>query len=160
MSKGIGKGYLQRMSRWHKPKNIKNPYERITKIVDRALYHDGAFGFKLPRYYRDRLYRLRFPCDAKVWNKKRKIYENKIVYRYKSKNLLAIQMQIEIRDRILAEYDRRIAELRQIYPDKSDNEIHIEYLRLEKVSALDRQKTIYTKLSRFYNTNRFKNKKL
>ena len=72
--------------------------------------------------------------------------------------MLALQMQVEVRNRILAEYDRRCQELRQIYPNKSDSEIHIELLKIDKDSQMDRQKSIYTKMSRFYNYNRFKNK--
>ena len=58
MSKGIGKGYLTRMTRYHKPSNLKFN-ERVSTICDRSFYHDGAFRYKLPRYFRDRLYRMR-----------------------------------------------------------------------------------------------------
>lgn len=158
MSKGIGNGYIKRMKRWHLFGKA-NPSIRVPKIVDRAVYHDGAFTYKLPRFYKDRLYRMKFPCDAKVWNQKLKCYVQKIVYRYQSKNLLSLQMQAEIRNRLLADYNDRIAELRSANPRLSDSEIHLEMARLEASSRMARQKDIFSKMSRFYNTNRFKNRK-
>lgn len=159
MSKGVGASYVKRMKRYHRP-NVRDPRKNIEVVCDRAFYHDGKFKYKLPRYYRDRFYRMKFPCDAKVWNKKTKQYENKIVYRYKSKNPLAIQMQIEVRNRILAEYNKRVSELAGQYPDKSRSEIDIILTRAETSARMDRQKNIYSKMSRFYNTKRFKNRKI
>lgn len=159
MSKGLGQSYIDRMKRYHVPRIIDSK-KRIEVICDRAFYNDGAFKYKLPRFYRDRLYRKKFPCDVRVWNKKLNQYENKVVYRYKSKNLLSLQMQIEVRDRILAEYDKRVSELAGQYPDKSRSEIDIILCRAEEDIRRSRQDSIYSKMSRFYNTNRFKNRKL
>lgn len=159
MSKGIGLSYVERMKRFHVPTKIRSPSERISVICDRAFYHDGAFKYKLPRFYRDRLFRKKFPCDAKIWNKSKNIYENKIIYRYKSKNVLSLQMQVEIRNRILAEYNRRFEEFRSLYPNQSDSEIHLLLERSEVSSRQVRRQVIYSKMSRFYNTNKFKNRK-
>lgn len=158
MSKGIGQKYIDRMKRFHRPSNL-SASERVSLVCDRAFYHDGAFKYKLPRYYRDRLYRMKFPYDAKVWNPKKNKYEDKIVYRYASKNPLSLQMQNEIRNRLSAEYDRRFAELRCLYPSYSDTEIDLQIVRSESVSNVARRKNIYTKMSRFYNYNRFKSRK-
>ena len=158
MSKGIGQGYIKRMSRYHKPK-IKNPNVRISTICDRAFYHDGPFKFKLPRFYRDRLYRMRFPCETQVWNKKYNAYEKKTVYRYKSKNPLALQMQIEVRNRVLAEYSKCVAEFRANNPSASDTEISLQIARSEAFSRNLKQKDCYSKMSKFYNYQRFKNRK-
>lgn len=160
MSKGLGASYVSRMRRYHLSFKTKNPHERISIICDRAFYHDGAFKYKLPRFYRDRLYRKKFPCEAQIWNKKRKAYETKTVYRYKSKNPLSIQMQVEVRSRVLAEYDRRVAEFKSGRPDLSDSEVHLELCRSEASAKMARQKDIYSKMSRFYNYNRHKNKQL
>lgn len=159
MSKGIGSNYVNRMKRYHVP-NIRNPSTRISVICDRAFYHDGPFRYKLPRFYRDRLYRKKFPCDAKVWNVKLKCYENKIVYRYKSKNILALQMSLEVRNRLLREYDRRVAELSAQYPSYSRSEIDILLSRSDSFLKVDRYKSTSAKMSRFYNFNRNKNSKL
>lgn len=56
MSKGLGKNYISRMKRFHVPR-IRNPALRISTVVDRSWYYDGFFKYKLPRYFRDRLYR-------------------------------------------------------------------------------------------------------
>lgn len=146
------------MKRYHLPK-VTDPRQRVSLICDRAFYHDSSFKYKLPRYYRDRLYRMKFPCDAKVWNKKLKKYEDKIVYRYKSKNLLSIQMQVEVRNRVLADFNRRFAELRATYPNDTDSEIYRKISISETDIRMARQKDIFSKMSRFYNTNRFKNRK-
>lgn len=159
MSKGIGESYIKRMKRYHLSSRIRSPSERISVICDRAFYHDGAFKYKLPRFFRDRLYRKKFPCDAKVWNPKLKIYETKTVYRYMSKNLLALQMQTEVRNRLLVEYNKRFSEFRSEYPDKSDSEIHLLICRSEASLRKTRQQDIYSKMSRFYQFNRFKNRK-
>lgn len=158
MSKGIGQGYINRMKRYHLPK-IKNVRDRISTICDRAFYHESSFKYKLPRYYRDRLYRMKFPCDARVWNKKLNQYENKIVYRYKSKNPLAVQMSVEVRNRVLADFNRRFSELRATYPNYSDTKILRTLSMAETASRMDRQKDCFSKMSRFYNHNRFKNRK-
>lgn len=158
MSKGIGKSYIDRMKRYHVP--LGTLMNRSYGLVcDRAFYHSSSFKYKLPRYYRDRLYRKLCPCDAKVWNYKTKNYEEKIVYRYKSSNMLSRQMQVEIRNRILAEYFRRCAELRSKCPSLSDTQISLELQRSEIAARNFRRQTIYTKMSRFYNRNRFKQRK-
>ena len=159
MSKGLGVNYINRMKRFHVP-FINSPSERIGKVCDRAFYHDGAFKYKLPRYFRDRLYRRKFPYEVKLWNNKKKCYEEKIVYRYASKNPLSIQMQVEIRNRIMADYYKRVAEFRSCNPSISDTEVHIALARSEANSIMDRQKNIYSKMSRFYNYSRFKHCKL
>lgn len=146
------------MRKYHLP-NIKNPRLRVETICDRSFYHDSSFKYKLPRYYRDRLYRMKFPCDAKVWNKKKNVYENKIIYRYKSKNLLSIQMQVEVRNRILADFNRRFAEFRSSYPNYSDSEIYRQICLSETSSRQIRRSDIFSKMSRFYNYQRFKNHK-
>lgn len=157
MSKGLGASYVQRMRRWHVPK-IKNPRDRISVICDRAFYHDGSFKFKLPRFYKDRFYRKKFPCDARIWNNKKKIYENKVVYRYMSKNLLALQMQVEVRNRVLADFDKKVTAKRLQCPSLSDTEIYLEVTRDEVSARISRRKDIYSKMSRFYNYNRYKHK--
>lgn len=159
MSKGIGQSYINRMKRYHIATKIHNPSERIKVICDRAFYHDGPFKYKLPRYYRDRLYRKKFPCDAQVWNQKLKIYEKKIVYRYKSKNLLALQMQDEVRNRVLAQYNERVADIKQRFPHFSDTQVHLEIARLEARLKETRYKDNFAKCAKFYNSQRFKQSK-
>lgn len=158
MSKGIGQGYVNRMKRYHKPK-IKDVKVRISTICDRAFYHDGSYKFKLPRFYRDRLYRMRFPCESQVWNKKFKAYEKKTVYRYKSKNPLAIQMQVEVRNRLLAKYAESMQLIRASNPSITDTEAAIQIARSDAYSRVAKQKDCYTKMSKFYNYQRFKNRK-
>lgn len=159
MSHGIGEGYIKRMKRYHLPISIRSPTERVSVICDRSFYPDGFFRYKLPRYYRDRLYRKKFPFDTNVWNKKLKCYESKIVYRYASKNMLSRQMQIEIRNRLLAEYNRQFSEFRSVNPNLSDTEIHLLVERSSVSSRQVRRNDIFSKMSRFYNYNRFKNRK-
>ena len=156
MSKGIGQFYINRMRRYHLP-FIKSPSDRVSTIVDRAWYYEGAFKYKLPRYFRDRLYRVKYPFDSRVWNKKTKCYEQKIVYRYASKNMLARQMQIEIRNRLLADYNERVAEISALQ-NVSRVEADILLSRIDSRTRLARQEDIFGKLARFYNYNRFKNK--
>lgn len=158
MSKGIGSNYVNRMKRYHVP-FIRNPCEQLKVVCDRAFYHDGAFKYKLPRYYRDRLFRKKFPCDALIWNPKKRIYENKIVYRFKSKNPLAVKMQNEIRNRISAEYARRFAELSSGDSSLSATEIDLLLARFDASAKVDRFKVNFAKMSRFYNFNMSKNKK-
>ena len=157
MSKGLGQNYVNRMKRYHLPKGYMSNLG-LDVVCDRAFYHDGAFKFKLPRFFRDRLYRKKFPCDTMIWNKKLKCYEKKTTYRYKSKNPLAIAMQVKIRDRVLAEYDKRFAQLRSVNSSASDSEIHIAVVRSEASARKTRQSEYYSKMSRFYNYNRFKNR--
>lgn len=159
MSKGIGCNYINRMKRYHVPTTIRSPSERISVVCDRAFYHDGSFKYKLPRFFRDRLYREKFPFDARVWNPKLKCYENKTIYRYASKNMLSRQMQVEIRNRILAEYNKTFRDFKSRCPSKSDDEIHLEIERSAISSRSFRQADIYSKMSRFYNYQRFKNRK-
>lgn len=146
------------MKRFHVP-SVKSPSERISKVCDRAFYYEGSYKYKLPRFYRDRLYRQKFPCETRVWNQKNKCYETKIVYRYQSKNLLSLQMQNEVRNRVLAEYNQSFQEFKLGHPNKSDTEIHIELERSRVRSKMARRQDIYSKMSRFYNSNRFKNRK-
>ena len=160
MSKNIGKSYITRMRRWHVPRLKGSAKERISLICDRAFYYDGPFKFKLPRYYRDRLYRKFCDCVTIVYNSKKKCCETKIIKRYKSENLLSIQMQAEIRGRILAQYRESFARFRSQFPDKSDLQIDLEITRAEKNATALRRNDIYSKMSRFYNYQRFKNKKI
>lgn len=161
MSKGIGVGYIQRMKRFHVPfnKNLTSK-EYVSKVVDRRYYYDGTFRYKLPRFFADRLYRKKFPCKTSVYNPKTKQMETKTVFRFKSKNMLSLQMQVEIRDRVLADFNKRVAEYKLSHPAASDTEASIAVLRAEKIARLDRQKTLYSKLARFYNYNRFKHNKI
>lgn len=159
MSKGLGASYVDRMKRWHVPR-IRDKRLRITTVVDRMSYHDGAFKFKLPRYFKDRLYRKKYPCEAKIWNKKLKIYETKIVQRYKSKNMLSLQIQNEVRSRVLDDYNKRVAEVKLANPSLTDTEVHIEVSRREKIDKESRGNDTYSKLARFYNRNRFQNRNL
>lgn len=148
MSKGIGQGYINRMKCYHKPK-IKDVKVRISTICDRAFYRDGSYKFKLPRFYRDRLYRMRFPCETQVWNKKSKAYEQKTVYRYKSKNPLAIQMQVEVRNRLLAKYAESLRLIRSANPSISDTEAAIQIARFDAYSRLAKQKIVIPKCQSF-----------
>lgn len=157
MSKGLGASYADRMKRWHVPK-IRDKRLRITTVVDRMHYHDGCFKFKLPRYFKDRLYRKKYPCETYVYNNKLKCCEKKIVQRYKSKNMLSLQIQAEIRNRVLEDYRRRFAELKSACPNLTDLQIDIELARREKLDRQTRGKDTFTKLARFYNRNRFKNR--
>lgn len=161
MSKGIGLNYVKRSKRYHVPfSRSLSSSERVSLVCDRSFYHDGAFKYKLPRYYRDRLYRRKFPYDVRIWNKKLKCYEEKVVWRYASKNPLAIQMQTEVRNRLLSEYDRRVKELSGSCPAFSRTQIDLEIVRADSASKMDRCSDIFSKMSRFYNFNRFKNRKL
>lgn len=158
ISKGIGASYIKRMKRYHLP-FIRDKKARIATICDRAFYHDASFKYKLPRFYRDRLYRKKFPFETKVWNPKLKLYEPKTVYRYASKNLLSLQMQSEIRNRILAEYNRRVKELSAEYPSLSRAEIDSLIARSEKNALLSRKDSCHRKMSKFYNSAKSKNPK-
>lgn len=159
MSKGLGASYVDRMKRWHVP-HIRDKRLRITSVVDRMHYHDGAFKYKLPRYFKDRLYRKKYPCETYVYNKKLKCFEKKIVQRYKSKNMLSLQIQAEIRNRVLDDYNKRVAEFKLANPSLTDTEVHIEVARREKIDRESRGNDTFTKLARFYNRNRFKNRNL
>lgn len=156
MSKNIGKSYITRMRRWHVPRLKGSAKERVSLICDRAFYHDGPFKFKLPRYYRDRLYRKLCDCETIVYNSRTKCCETKIIKRYKSENLLSMQMQAEIRNRIFAQYYQTFGELKSKFPNKSDIEIDFEILNSERSASLFRRQDIYSKMSRFYNYQRFK----
>ena len=65
-------------------------------------------------------------------------------------------MQAEVRKRLLADYHRRFELYKSQHPDKSDVEIDIALLRLQKTAQLDKQKNFYSKSARFYNRSRFK----
>lgn len=161
MSKGLGASYVDKMKRYHVPyKGTMSSKDYVKLVVDRSCYHDATYSYKLPRYYKDRFYRKKYPKESRVWNPKTKQYETKTVYRFLSKNLLALQMQDEIRSRVLAEYHRFCAEARTAYPGITDPEIDILFCRHQESLKRSKQKDISSKMSRFYNSNRFEHRKL
>lgn len=162
VSHGLGKAYVDKMYRWHVPnrRRFNDTPSYIKTIVDRYHYHTGKFKYNLPRYYKDRFYKSLDVVSQKYFDYDSKTIKVKQVKRYRSSNLLSLQMRNEIQHRILVEYNKLVEQIRCSSPGLSADEIHIKATLAEKSSRLSKSKDTFAKLSRFYNSHYFGRKQL
>lgn len=158
-SKGLGSSYVDNMYKYHRALD-KSRSSRVSVACDRAFYHFGTFKYKLPKYYKERLFFDKVEVGSKKFNTKTNEYEFKKVKRYKKVSSFSHQVSSEIRSRILADDQRKFDEFVQSYPDLSDSEISSLFARSQECAKKDRQNASFRKMSKFYNRNRFKSKKL
>lgn len=157
-SKGIGLSYVDSLKRYHRP-HSHDLKQRVQLTFDRAKYHSGAFTYKLPRYYKERLFYSYDDVETNVYNPKSNKYEKKKVKRYRSKTFIARALQVELRNRLLDQYNKIVSEYESAFPLFSRDEIDSLIEKDSKCSAKYRESLMLTKMSRFYNTRRFKNRR-
>lgn len=162
VSKGVGASYcMDKHNRhYHMPDSeVSCPSrEQLDTIIDRrkVSFDTGKqkFTYKMPRYYRERLYMSKLPFEQKVWNKNKMCYEEKIVYRYSSKNFLSRQIAMRVRERVLEDFAHRVgAESTEVLSDVRFDEAA---RRLSSYNPLDldyRKIRVRSKLANFYITN-------
>lgn len=112
-SKGIGASYVSRRRSFHLPfGRICDTFDEIDCVLDRMYVgfqtDKGYFKYRMPRYYRERLYQAYMPFEVDFWDKKLKKYVKKTVYRYCTKNVLSRQIQMRLRDRVLEIFYRKL----------------------------------------------------
>lgn len=113
-SKGIGASYCTRMRSYHLPFRSKflSTEDYLDCIIDRQYVSFSVkgtlFKYRMPRYYKERFYFAKMPFEVDIWDKKLKQYVKKIVYRFCTKNLLARQLQVRVRNRFLEEFHRQL----------------------------------------------------
>lgn len=154
VSKGLGAAYISRERSYHiPPRRGYKPHEYIDLVCNRLFYKDGDFKYKLPRYYKTRLYYAKKREIKSVFNPKTRSFEAKIIYRYVPTTYLSIKIKDTLQQRALARCNEREAEIRRRHPSYSDAEVIREFTFLETRSLSFREKAIKSKLNRFYSDN-------
>lgn len=162
VSKGVGASYCENNEnrRYHMPDSeVSCPFrEQLDTIIDRrkVSFDTGKkiFTYKMPRYYRERLYMSKLPFEQKVWNKNKMCYEDKIVYRYSSKNMLSRQIALRLRERVLESLAKRIgAESVEVLSDVRYDKAIAAFSSYDPLDLDFRENRARTQLANFYITN-------
>lgn len=164
-SKGIGAGYITRKSDFHLPKYIDgvkfNPTlkKHVDYVVDHLYYLDGAFRYKLPRYFYSKLFLDKTPKLVEFYHPKKRRYVVKSSFQYCA-NYLSCKMSLELQRRAEERDKKSLVVLSRQVEGKSFEEKMVFINRLKKNRLLARYETKSRKLSEFYNNNKLKFSKL
>lgn len=161
VSKGVGASYCRNpaVRRYHLPfgrfsSECFRPVN-LDSVIDRQKVSfstpNGVFTYRMPRYYRERLYMSKLPFDSLQYDPKTKTFIHKTVYRYSSKNLFSRCLQIRIRDRFLS----RASMLDVITDISAEARFSLAHrLRTCQIDNLSaRASSCRSKLASFYFTN-------
>lgn len=160
-SKGIGSTYPERMRSYHLPFHRKFVVsnEEADCVLDRQFVcfsvANKNFKYRMPRYYKERLYFAKMPFEVDVWDKKQMKYVKKVVYRYCTKNLLARQLQMRVRDRILENLSKLLcaAGFEGVDPSDIPNEVFVALSHSSPHDLAMREHKARRDLFSFYETN-------
>lgn len=138
-------------------------FQQVERLVDNCKVYNGldGYGYKMPRYYRERLFMKRKTYIDKILTCNG-IKEKKTT-RYVAENFLSVAMSVVVRVRSEeADYRALLGKLGERgckYP------VYDKIMRLvleveadKEVARQIREKAATSKLSRFYSTNMFKHK--
>lgn len=154
VSKGLGASYISRNKNYHLPsRSCRKKQEYVDLVCDRRIYMDGAYKYKLPRYYQQRLYYAKKKEIKSVFDAKTRSFKAQTIYRFVPTSYISVQIKDTLRMRALARSLEREAEIRRQYPSYTDAEVIRELTFLEERSRVSRQKTIRSQLNRFYADN-------
>lgn len=162
MSKGIGLSYVLRNKAYHlcgftlRQYRVFTP-EQIKSICLRRYVKDGEYQYKMPRYWKDRIYRNLSTKEQKIWNKELKQFVVHYVKRYTSENVLSLQMSDFLRDRFL---ERVRLSLPPGDFEQYGLENEIDWYGCSPRSLAVKEARIARKLSSFYKSNAIKNSAL
>lgn len=161
VSKGVGASYCENPAtrRYHLPfgrtssECFRSDY--LDTVIERQKVSfstpNGVFTYRMPRYYRERLYMSKLPFDSLQYDVKTKKMVHKTVYRYSSKTLFARCLQARIRDRFLER-----ASILDVITDLSPETRQplVCNLRMRELNSLAaREASCRGKLATFYLTN-------
>lgn len=161
-SKGIGYNYVEKYKSYHLcgfPNDgiNANPYnspsdEQINQILSRRYVMDGAFRYKMPRYYADRIYRhLVEKPQCKFYFDDSGVLQCEIIYvrRFSSSSVLCAKMSKLLQDRVLERGRREI----EFYQNIIGQDCPSDYGTSQVASLLSKESRLRTKLSNFYSFN-------
>lgn len=163
-SKGLGLSYVDRMSSWHNPFRKCSNYpvnsqEKISTIVDRMYVGDGSFQYHMPRYWKDRIYKLLEYKPYDYWDNKQRCFVKKMVKRYTCKNLLSLQIHAELQNRFIGKSADSLAQF-EILSEGGSHGLGYDYFGTGPESIAAKELKIRDKLAKFYRDNAYKNNSL
>lgn len=150
-------------------------WKDIDNLLDNMKVYNGldGYGYRMPRYYRERIFQRRKTYYDKVIDKNNELKFKKTT-RYVAENFLSVA--IAYRQRVIAETRtaekvqsalRRRGLLKNVYSKKewlqfSDlcSDLAMEFERDAELSRARRERRSYSQLSRFYESNALKNESL
>lgn len=172
MSKNIGAAYLtDEKVRYHRPSRRREVpgYPSIADAcVDRLRYHDGQYLYKLPRYYKERIFYDVITENRLFVGKVKEPFGDGYLYSLVSRpvkrravrNTLPLEMQNVIRARAEKRYLDRFREYQSKDLSLTDSEIHLLLAKDDVQMVRARKVRLLSQANKFYNTNSLKNKYL
>lgn len=165
MSKNIGSSYVtpDRIA-YHKPTLIEarsHGYQTKAELAySRLFYYDGDYKYKLPRYYRQKIFYTVISKEKLFYDFQKKTWSFRPVKRYAVRTLLPLQMLDYQQLRIDERYRERFKQLQSAYPAYSDTEIDLLIFGERSRMEAARSSRSRGKLNKFYFENKLKNKYL
>ena len=174
MSKGIGLNYVLRFKRFHLAGKSNNfcavSKEDLDVIISRMRISDGSFRYKMPRFYKDRIYRTIVYKPKEVWDEKNKRFTSEridrktgevkqiLVKRYSSQNPLQMQINKELERRYL-EKSRPISEYWEPFI-LDGSAFGLDIFGCSPSAVLRKENNLRAKFQSFYSYNANKNANL
>lgn len=174
MSKGIGSSYVERMRSFHldglKSNYFAVPADRLDRIISRMKVRDGEFLYKMPRFYKDRIYRYVDYKLKETWDEKSKSFvttkidkrtgevKPNLVKRFTSKNPLQVQITNELQRRFFEKH--RDTEDYWIPKLLDGSALGLDPLGTGPASVSAKANRLRAQFKSFYDANAFKNSNL
>ena len=195
-SKNIGLSYVERMRSFHLPDYVEpnvfysqaefdklyrqskesEYWKKVDVIKSRMFVTDGEYRYKMPRYYRDRLYSLPFVqyrtvtgcCNLTICPFDVQIHyvnpENSITYdskkvkikRYSHENLLSRSIAMLTQRDFDVKYQQKFDAVRATDPTLSLDEIYLAVQRNSEIALKYRETLSAQSLNQFYRKNQQK----
>lgn len=159
VSKGLGGSYISANKHIHLPPRTEPRFEDyVDRVLSTCYYFDGAFKYKLPRYYYERIFFTKKKFIREVYRDG--VWTPQVISRFVSQSLLSVEMQVILRNRSMERDKQRFEELRATYPHLSDSELCHEIGLHELLAWETRAQVAENKLYSFYKENQLKNQSL
>lgn len=160
MSKGIGESYVSRSRSYHIPHGkfrAMCDLDEMDTIIDRSKVSfstpSGVMTYRMPRYYRERLYMQKHEFLQEKYDAKTKSMQKVVVKRYSNDNPFSRTLQMRIRDRLLErirEFEKSSG-LADLFLTNID--LYRELTREDPLDKVSRENRVRTSLANFYITN-------
>lgn len=162
MSKGIGSSYIERCADYHKPKQrfYKTFEDYVDCVVDRLKYFDGQYSYKLPAYYKRKLFYTEVKTIVRYYDKNTKTVKTRQATRLAARSRLSLAMQANVRNRIDEAYRERLELIRASNPTLTDSEVVLLETNLALDERESRKRSKLGRLNKFYIENKIKYKHL
>lgn len=161
MSKGIGISYVDKNRYFHTCGACPDTFvtsEVLDKIIASRFVSDGPFKYKMPRYWKDRIFKSPFIEYGYRWDKESMSYVKKKVKRYSSSTPLSMQIAAVLQERFaerIAESLREFELFKKAAPDSS-----VDFFGTNTVTVAAKERRKYLRLKSFYDSSAHRNSSL